>query len=163
VLTVVVICIFYSSTMPLLYPVCLMYIVFMYWYCKFMLLKYCQRSQQFNEHLVVDSFKILKVAVFIHMIMGLSMFKNSAMLVSQTGATVNFDNTPAEPISMPGNLKQLEGQLRGQPAHLNLYIGFIIASGVLYGVNLLLVNPVTCWLSLGLSLKKAEGPKQKAK
>jgi len=39
---------------------------------------------------------------------------------------------------------------------LNLYIGFIIASGVLYGVNLLLVNPVTCWLSLGLSLKKAE-------
>lgn len=64
---------------------------------------------------------------------------------------------------MPGNLKQLEGQLRSQPAHLNLYISFIVVSGVLYGVNLLLVNPITCWISLGLSLKKADSPKKKAK
>ena len=40
-LLVLAIAIVYSSTMPLLYPACLMYLVFTYWYCKFMLLKYC--------------------------------------------------------------------------------------------------------------------------
>lgn len=41
VVTVIFICLFYSSTMPLLYPICLIYLVLMYWYTKFMLLKYC--------------------------------------------------------------------------------------------------------------------------
>lgn len=44
VLTVIGIALLYSSTMPLLYPVCFIFLVFMYWYSKFMLLKYCQKS-----------------------------------------------------------------------------------------------------------------------
>ena len=149
--------------MPLLYPACLMYMVFMYWYSKFMILKYCQRSQQFNENLVVASFRLLKVAVVVHLIMGLSMFKNSQMLLSQSVSLVNFDNTPAEPFSIPGSLEALKSQVKGQPAHLDLYISFIVVSGVLYGVNLLFINPITCWITLALSLKKPDSPKQKAK
>jgi len=41
ILTAMFITLFYSSTMPLLYPVCFVYLLVMYWYSKFMLLKFC--------------------------------------------------------------------------------------------------------------------------
>ena len=66
--------------MPLLYPACFVYLFVMYWYCKFMFLKYCQRSPCFNEHLVLSSFNFLKLAVLLHLLMAIFMFSNSKML-----------------------------------------------------------------------------------
>ena len=44
VIVVLFICLFFSGTMPLFYPLIFGYLVLMYWYSKFMLLKFCQKS-----------------------------------------------------------------------------------------------------------------------
>lgn len=41
VTTVLFICLFFSGTMPLLYPIALVYIVLIFWFSKFFMLKFC--------------------------------------------------------------------------------------------------------------------------
>lgn len=91
-MTAVFVTLFFSGTMPLLYPLCLGFIVVIFWYSKFMMLKFCQRSTIFNEQLILHSYKNIKYAVCLHLIMSLAMFYNSKMLYNQDDTARNFDN-----------------------------------------------------------------------
>jgi hypothetical protein len=66
--------------MPILYPICLIFLIVKYIYSKFMLLKYCQRSQTFNEDLILSSYRTVKFAIMLHMVLTVAMFGNSKML-----------------------------------------------------------------------------------
>lgn len=74
---------FFSGTMPLFYPLCFAYLLVVYWHSKFMILKFCQKTVIFNENLLLDSYKTLKLAILLHLVMSVLMFKESKMLYSQ--------------------------------------------------------------------------------
>lgn len=91
-MTSIFVTLFFSGTMPLLYPLCLAFLVAIYWYSKFMLLKFCQRSNIFNEQLILHSYKTMKYAVIMHLLMSMAMFMNSKMLYNRDSVDRNFDN-----------------------------------------------------------------------
>ena len=65
----------YSGGMPLLYLVCSILLTIVYMYGKYMLVKYCQRSEDFNESLIISSYKLLKYAFFAHLLMTILMYE----------------------------------------------------------------------------------------
>jgi len=65
----------YSGGMPLLYLVCPILLTIMYMYSKYMLIKYCQRSEDFNQSLIINSYKLLKYAFFAHLLMTILMYE----------------------------------------------------------------------------------------
>ena len=151
-MTVLFICMFYSSTMPLLYPLTLLFLTVMYVYSKFMLLKFCQKTQIFNENLVIDSFKPLSVAILMHFIMAIQMIGNSKMLANQSLSNGNFDNRVMSVNEL--SLTDAQTAILGMPSYMKLYISFVVISIILYFVNLLIVNPFTIWFKIGLCVKK---------
>ena len=69
------VCLMYSGGMPLLYLVCSILLTIVYMYGKYMLVKYCQRSEDFNESLIISSYKLLKYAFFAHLLMTILMYE----------------------------------------------------------------------------------------
>lgn len=94
--------------------------------------------------------------------MATAMFNGSAMLASQNVSELNFNNAPQAPLSIPNSVSQAREALEAQPPHMKLYTIFMAICGFLYGVNLIVINPVTCCCHLGSTLKKPISPKKKA-
>jgi len=72
----------YSTGMPLLYPfACIFYFV-LYWVYKFLLLKYYERTNRFNEELPIMTTGYIKVGLIFHGIFGGFMITNSKLIPS---------------------------------------------------------------------------------
>ena len=94
--------------------------------------------------------------------MATAMFNGSAMLDNQNISGLNFNNTPPVPLSIPTSISQATEAMKAQPPHMKLYTIFMAVCGFLYGVNLIVINPITCCYHLGSTLKKPISPKKKA-
>ena len=79
-MTLIFICLMYSGGMPLLYVVCLVFLAFIYWYSKGMLLKYCQRPEDVNENVIIYSYKWLKFGFVAHLVMTALMYQGCLTL-----------------------------------------------------------------------------------
>lgn len=144
VMTIIFLTLFFSSTMPLLYPLCFLFLVVMFYFSKFMILKICQRPTTYNERLIMYSYETIKWAVLIHMILSLVMFGNSTMLFNQT-STSNFDNQIYE---LPDIASLLENLKSGKTPYFGLLVIFSVVTLaivviVFYTFNLLSCNPVS--------------------
>lgn len=70
----------YSTGMPLLYPfACIFYFV-LYWVYKFLLLKYYERTNRFNEELPIMTTGYIKVGLILHGLFGGLMITNSKLI-----------------------------------------------------------------------------------
>ena len=70
----------YSTGMPLLYPfACIFYFV-LYWVYKFLLLKYYERTNRFNEELPIMTTQYIKVGLILHGAFGGLMITNSRLI-----------------------------------------------------------------------------------
>lgn len=70
----------YSTGMPLLYPfACIFYFV-LYWVYKFLLLKYYERTNRFNEELPIMTTGYIKVGLLLHGAFGGLMITNSRLI-----------------------------------------------------------------------------------
>ena len=58
-------CLVYCGGMPLLYPLSLLILSFIYWYNKMMILKFTKNNQTFNEIFIDNSYRWLRLAIFI--------------------------------------------------------------------------------------------------
>lgn len=71
VFTSIFCCLMFSNALPILYPITAFYFLFTYWYDKFCLLKFNQRTKVFNEQLPISSLRRFKYAIGIHMMSSL--------------------------------------------------------------------------------------------
>lgn len=127
----------FSISMPLLFPLCLGYMTLMYWYSKFMMFKFCQKTQVFNEHLVISGYALNKLAIIIHLIMTYKVLQASDVLHTSVFSKVNFDNKVLD-------LTELSiDNYTGYPLSLQILIAFSIILACLYGFNLFFFNPIS--------------------
>ena len=131
------VCIMYSGGMPFLYPLCLCILLINYWYNKYMLLKYCQRNQTFNEALIINSYSVLKWSFVAHFFMTLKMFERSETLRFRKIESKHFNNV----IDVGYDAMKLSTY----PEYLKVYFEYLAVVIVLYCINLFIINPVTCF------------------
>lgn len=70
----------YSTGMPLLYPFAAVFYGVLYWVYKFLLLKFYQRTNKFNEELPIFSTNFIKFGLVLHGIFGGLMLTNSSLI-----------------------------------------------------------------------------------
>jgi len=66
-----------------LYPICLVVLIVVYWYSKFMIVKFCEKNKEFNEGHVINSYKFLNFGFLAHLAVTALMFLNSRTLSSE--------------------------------------------------------------------------------
>ena len=72
----------YSSGLPILYPLGMVFYIILYWVYKGLILKYYQKTTSFNERLAIDSISYIKYGLVVHMLVGGFMYTNSRILSS---------------------------------------------------------------------------------
>jgi hypothetical protein len=70
----------YSAGLPILYPLACAFYFGLYWVYKFLLLKYYEKTTQFNEELPLHVTSWMKVGLFIHGVITLFMLTNSKLI-----------------------------------------------------------------------------------
>lgn len=73
-------CLMYSSGMPILYPIGMMFFFILYWVYKGLLLNYYQKTSRFNEQLPRYVVRYIKFGLIFHLIIGFLMYSNSRIL-----------------------------------------------------------------------------------
>ena len=63
----------YSSTIPLLYPIGMMFFFITYWLEKFFFFHYYQKSTEFDEELPIKSLMLIKYAIILHIVLAIVM------------------------------------------------------------------------------------------
>jgi len=81
----------YSTGMPLLYPMGAIFYAVLYWVYKFLLLKFYQRTNKFNEELPIFSTTFIKIGLILHGIFGGLMLTNSRLIPIKTTVTGEDD------------------------------------------------------------------------
>lgn len=148
VTTVIFICLFFSGTMPLLYPIALVYIVLIFWFSKFFMLKFCQITTIFESNLVLNSYKTLKYAMFMHLLMTLIQLANSDMIMSTSSQEISFSTTVKAP-----SLDALVDE-KSRPGFINGYISFFVVVLAFFAVNLFFINPFSVVFIIGNFIKE---------
>ena len=69
--------------MPILYPIGSLYFFLTYWFDKYGLMRFYQKTKEFNEELPIYSVKLFKYAVMIHFTFSGLLYTSSSMIVSK--------------------------------------------------------------------------------
>lgn len=77
-------CLMYSSGLPVLYPLSMVFYIILYFVYKLLLFKFYQRTSKFNEQLALYSIGFIKYGLLFHMIVGGFMYSNSRILAAST-------------------------------------------------------------------------------
>jgi len=75
----------YSTGLPILYPFAALFYFVLYWVYKILLLKYYERTTNFNEELPLFSTKWIKLGLIFHGVMGGLMTTNSDLMPAIDG------------------------------------------------------------------------------
>ena len=67
--------------MPLLYPIGTLFFFLTYWFDKVSLMRYYQKTKEFNEELPISSVKLFKYAIIIHFMLSGFLYSSSGMLI----------------------------------------------------------------------------------
>jgi len=78
----------FSSGLPVLYPIAMVFCLILYWVYKILLLKFYKRTTSFNEQLPMLSIGYIKYGVFFHLFLGSFMYSNSMILTSPSEDTI---------------------------------------------------------------------------
>lgn len=140
----------YSGGIPLMYPFCLLFLTFIYWVSKIMFLKYSQKSLNYNQNHIINSYNLIKYGILAHLIMSLLFFMNSKAFSIENSISVDFENS----VPLKGSESVLTGSLSEQPVYIQLYASLMIIVLILYVFNLLVINPVTCFAREGCCFVK---------
>lgn len=124
-------CLMYSSGLPMMYPIAMLFNIILYWVYKCLLLKFYQKTTNFNEKLVLDSISLVKYGIFFHLLIGIWMYSNSSIL------STDNKNSLLESIKQYGVIKEeLEYlQRRFNTTHSQLYLGCCVVVFVLVVVR----------------------------
>ena len=87
----------YSTGLPVLYPFACVFYAVLYWVYKFLLLKYYERTNRFNEELPIYATGYIKVGLVLHGIFGGFMLTNSRLIPpgSKVDPTLVLNSTPS--------------------------------------------------------------------
>jgi len=141
VMTVLSICIMFCGSMPLLYPAALLFLGFFFWFNKFILLKSNQRHGDYNERLIIISYKLLVLPIAAHLFLTMYMLRLSPML--------RFFKYPSGNYESSEDWSAHQAHLIAIPKEMQSYVDFISLVFVLYGFNLFVINPITCFFQEG--------------
>lgn len=89
-LTVVYVTMLYGSGIPILYVVAAAFFFTSYWVDKFLLFHYFRRPLMMDKFLAVNTLKWFKYALVFHIIGGMLMFSNSAILPIKETLSTNL-------------------------------------------------------------------------
>ena len=103
----------YSTGMPILYPFGCVFYAVLYWVYKFLLLKYYERTNRFNEELPIYTTGYIKIGLVLHGIFGGFMITNSRLIPpgDKVDRTLVLNSTPSAAFSSSsGVLAELEAR-----------------------------------------------------
>lgn len=86
ILTVVFICLIYSSGIPILYPIVCFYFMLVYVCDKYMLFRWYKKPAVLDGHIALNSLEWFKFALFMHVIFGSVMYSSSEILNTKESA-----------------------------------------------------------------------------
>lgn len=146
------ICVMYSGGIPLMYFGCTIFLTLIYWVTKIMILKYNQKSLDYNHSHIINSYNLFKYGILAHLIMSLMFFMNSKAFSVGDKIKVDFlNNFRLNKLVSEGALKSVFNR---KTLQIRLYISLIIIVGILYVFNLVVINPVTCFAREGCCFVK---------
>jgi len=70
----------YSVGLPILYPILAVAMIVSYWFNKVMLMRFYQRTYEFNEALPMQSMQMMKVAFIAHFVVGVVKLKMGKLI-----------------------------------------------------------------------------------
>jgi hypothetical protein len=74
-----------------MYPIGTMYFFVTYWFDKICLMRYYQKTKEFNEELPIESIKLFKYAIVIHYAFAAIMYSGGAMRSGKAANAENFE------------------------------------------------------------------------
>lgn len=80
----------YSTGLPILYPITMIYFAFSYFYNKILLLRYYERTVEFDQDLPIISMKLIKVGIYAHYVINYFMIFNENLFGQPQIADTNF-------------------------------------------------------------------------
>ena len=75
--TLLFVTILYCGSMPVLYPLCLLFLMAIYLYSKTIILKYSSISYEVTEEFILIAYRVLVGALVAHFVITLLLFKGS--------------------------------------------------------------------------------------
>jgi len=144
-------CVVLCGIMPLFYPLTLLVLTFVYMFNKYLILNFYQKSVDFNEHLIVNANRYVFPAIICHFMVTLGALLRSPSLRSASWfSSANFENDLTKE-----NLKTLNIQDDSSSSssffstEAEGYVDYLIVLILLYIFNLLVINPITCFIQEG--------------
>tara|TARA_B110000305_G_C19079801_1_gene465668 strand:+ start:260 stop:568 length:309 start_codon:yes stop_codon:yes gene_type:complete len=87
----------YCGAMPIFYILGFLHFTICYWVWKWLLLTYFRKSYNFDEMVPMYAVKLMKYAVFVHLLMILFMYTNKRLLTPEGYTTEIHYRPPKEP------------------------------------------------------------------
>ena len=136
----------YAGGNPVLYPMCLIYLIVIYQYSKFYILKHCRFDHGVSERFVIMVYRTLLVAFIAHLVIQFNMFRNSDAFTNDIdfGEDASYEEKVSQ--GLFSFFTHYQRNNRYEMKIVELYLDFIIFVSVMYFVNLFLANPATFFL-----------------
>lgn len=137
ILVVTLLVMTYGSGLPILYPIAALYFFTTYWVDKALIFYNYRKPLFFDEKLALHTQGYLKVAVLLHMIVGILMLSNSHILpVKKKAQSANYTDENAEYYMSTytfGNMGTV---------HMKMFVGFIMTIAFLYFIWKVIVKRI---------------------
>ena len=136
--TYIYVSIIYSYGMPILYPICAFNFILAYWIEKTYLLRFYQKTKEFDQDLPIRSISLIKYVIFLHYLMSCMFCFMSSFLDTLPVYTSHWDTSILIP---PSHISLMYTRLYN-PLSITIY-AFILFLGA-YKLNK--VDPVEAWI-----------------
>lgn len=114
---VINVCFCYSTGLPFLYPIMTLYFFTSYYFNKVMLLRFYQKTFEFNENLPQNSTKWIQLAIVLH-----SLF---AIIQMMSQDVFDYGEERTEHLSFANSIEELEDQNKGISVHQAIVIAYM--------------------------------------
>lgn len=143
--------------MPVLYPLCFIFLAAIYFYSKLCILKFCSISYDVTESFIMGAHRSLSLALIAHFFISLYLFISSTAFSNDLSLTRNA--SPEEQWSIKlfnfFTAYQVPERNKHDLQIVELYFDFCIFALTLFLLNIFLINPAT-FLFKGFSRKEHE-------
>jgi len=88
---VITICLMYSVGLPILYFIATISFIVAYWFNKAMLMRYYQKTYEFNELLPLKSQSFMKLGICLHLCLSIAKISNGKLLQEFQSISTHFE------------------------------------------------------------------------
>ena len=145
IITILFVTLMYAGATPILYPLCFIYLILIYLYSKFFIVKYCSISYDVSENFILGTYRVLVLALIAHFLISLHLFRQSDAFTNDLEFGVNETKDVQWSMKLYKFFTAYQNVERNKQEVqiVELYFDFCIFALTFYLVNLFFMNPMT--------------------